>query len=192
VSIQGAVITTGYEPYIDVSGQNVTWSAPALPPLEDQSPSATVHLSTALVANDFSLDSGASLTLQGAVVVWGELDVEKGVSSTLLSLQGRLFTNQLSFYGYNAWDDVNWSNAYNDFVGLLGLSELLGGLLGIDRYFPGFMQSNYGLRVAPKINLKAGSATATYHWQDWSQPVYAPQAGDEGLIWDLLRWSESP
>jgi hypothetical protein len=192
VSIQGAVITGGFEADIDVTGQNVTWTSPALPALEDQSPGETVHLPAALVSDDFTLDSGATLTLQGALMVWDELEVEKGATSTAFALQGRLLTNQLEINGYETWDSVNWSNAYSNFMGLLGLNEILGLLLGDNRYFPGYMQTTYSLQVAPKVTIKAAPSTANDRWQDWSQPVYAAGSGDEGLIWDLLRWSESP
>jgi hypothetical protein len=186
VTIQGSIITDGFEPDIDVSGVNIAWSSAELPRLEGQAASETVHLPAALVMDDFRVDSGARMTLNGALVVWDELEVEERTSSTSFSMEGRVLADEFAIRGRSSWklNSTIWS-------ALLYYFNLNLDSTNPELYFPRWLEANFGMQAAPKITFRPGAATATHHWQDWSQPVYATQATDEGLIWDLLSWSES-
>jgi hypothetical protein len=48
----------------------------------------------------------------------------------------------------------------------------------------------YLLAAAPKLNF-IPPTNLTYHWPNWSQPIYVKADGDAGLRWNLVSWNES-
>src|SRR5262249_20722375 len=104
--------------------------------------------------------------------------------------QGRLIAQNLSLYGRTSWEQPigQWNSALNSFLSQLA-NLLLGNRL---LYFPQWIQANMGLNYQPLLTIQADSSGVAYHWHDWSQPMYKAASGDLGLIWEMIRQSESP
>jgi hypothetical protein len=99
-------------------------------------------------------------------------------------LQGRLFTEDLDIEARTEWTAVsslNW-----------GLQNTLFQLqkgLGI-KYYPDWMDATtFDLRAPPQFKFQPPSSV-TYHWPDWSQPIYTKAAGDDGLRWNIVSWKD--
>jgi hypothetical protein len=190
---EGAVFTTDLTPNIEVRGQEgddppAMWRAPKLPPLDGPASGETVCLPAALVKGDFRVLSDANARVEGAMAVWGEFEVVEGSAQTTFRFKGHLLAEQVAIRGRSSWDQTDWSGE------LAGL-EFFEFVFNIDPkwHFPYWLQLRPAqLNMAPKITLRPSDNAVKYHWQDWSQPVYVPAAGDAGLIWDVVRWNELP
>jgi hypothetical protein len=52
------------------------------------------------------------------------------------------------------------------------------------------MQDNAGVPYAPLLRFQRDTTGVKYHWQNWTEPVYKKDPADQGLRWNLVRWSE--
>jgi hypothetical protein len=182
-TVEGTIISHGVEPDILVEGQEVTWRAPELPALYGQPENEHVYLPAGLVYENMRVAGGAQGSLFGTVVVWKRLEVPLGDEQTAFNLTGRAFTMDFSLRGRSSWDLIAWPLSFFAFWEQLDRD-------GAEVYFPRWMQTSHGMKVAPKIKFRPSDATDKHHWQDWSLPVYAPHPDDAGLLWDVLRWTE--
>jgi hypothetical protein len=185
-TVEGTIICRGSEPDISVAGQQVTWQARELPALFDQPENEHVYLPAGLVADDLVVRSGANASVFGALAVWGDLEVVERDAPTTLDVTGRVLTRQFLVRGRTTWKpNATW------FL-LLWLFFNSQGEPDVTPYLPKWMEKCCGMIVEPKIKFRPSAANEKHRWQDWSQPVYVPAPGDAGLMWDLLRWTESP
>jgi hypothetical protein len=49
--------------------------------------------------------------------------------------------------------------------------------------------SVFDLQPIPRIKFQPPS-NVSYHWPDWSQPIYTKGAGDAFLRWDIVSWKD--
>ena len=193
VRIEGTVITSGSQPDIYVFGDNVTFSAPTLPALIDD-PATGYQLPAALVADDMCLGDGTTATVSGLVVAWDDFEISEGTDRTAFSLDGRLVTYKLKIGGRTEWNDsqVDWDTAHADFDAVCQQAINEADETPVNRYFPLWIEANKGLPPAPRLHIRGGPENVKYHFHDWDQPVFVPHPDDEGLRWDLIRWTDNP
>ena len=151
--------------------------------------SQTYQLPAAMVRNDLQFDDGAGATVRGLVMVWDEFRVREGSQANVFNLQGRLFANYLDFDARTQWNDVgSWTIAHLEFQ--LQYITVLGIYVSGVKYFPDWLdQSSYNLDAPPKITLKPPSGIS-YHWPDWTQPIYTKGSGESGLRWNIVSWRD--
>ena len=46
--------------------------------------------------------------------------------------------------------------------------------------------------LAASIVVRPDPAGVSYHWLDWSQPLFVLHPDDGGLKWDLIEWQDNP
>jgi hypothetical protein len=59
-------------------------------------------------------------------------------------------------------------------------------------YFPAWLANATPRNPKPLVQLGPDPDGPVYHWQNWDQPVYVPHPNDEGLVWDLIEWTDNP
>ncbi|HRX80489.1 MAG TPA: hypothetical protein P5307_15575, partial [Pirellulaceae bacterium] len=57
-------------------------------------------------------------------------------------------------------------------------------------YFPTWPQTNHALDYQPKLTIQPDPSSVSYHWHDWSKPLFEAHPDDGGLRWDLLEWQD--
>ena len=188
--LTGTLLCENSTAVITLSGTGVQLSGMNLPNLEGSSASSQLPL--AIVKNDVVAASSSISTINGLVIAWNQFVVSAGTKGTMLTLTGRVFADGFGINARTEWNavsEVQWQQSLNDFLAQynpllfpLGLSE---------QYYPRWMErSPYLLVAAPKLNF-APPTNVTYHWPNWSQPIYVKADGDAGLRWNLVSWGES-
>jgi len=186
VKIRGTLVVTGdasADVYID--GTNVVLEGADLAPLAGAA--APEQLPVLVLDGDLCIRLGASVAVNGMVIVDDEFEVEQDDQNAIVaSLRGRLMCKELVINGRNEWNQSgSWYEArLNEFnFQLLGLSPTL--------FFPDFLEKQYGLVVQPKIVIQGPATSTAFHWQDPGQPLLAPHNNDDSLVWDLIAWGDA-
>ena len=186
VQIQGTIIIHGsLDPDLDVDGEHVEMLPVDLPSIYGDS--ANYQLPVAIVADDIHVLSGSSGSLTGMALTWDETEVSYGSQVTAFDMQGRLIAGEFEVHERSQWDESSswWKTRLNEFMDQLG--EPKGEI-----YFPQFVEADRGLEQQPKIVFRPDPSGATYHWHDWTQPLFVAHPDDSGLRWDLIEWRDSP
>src|SRR4030095_13777126 len=189
--LNGTLLCENPSAVITLGGTGVQLDGLNLPSLEG---SSTVYqLPLAMVKYDVTVASSAAPTINGLLIAWNQFTVAPGVKATQLTFTGRVFSDGFGISGRTEWNaltQTQWQTSLDDFEAqynpllfVLGLSE---------QYYPRWMErSPYFLTAAPKLKF-VPPANITYHWPDFSPPIYVKAASDEGLQWNLVSWGESP
>ncbi len=187
VRITGTVISDGGSPEIQVYGTSVVLKPATLPALYGSSDS--YQLPSALVMDDFRINSGADAQLEGMTVVWDEFEVKTGLPTTKLAFQGNLITSALLLRGRSTWvqTPATWGSDRTNFI-VQSLNALD---LNRSLYFPDYLEKMKGFTVKPTLTFSADSSGVKPHWHDWSQAVYQPDPADPGLRWEVVRWEDN-
>src|SRR6185295_6520423 len=110
--------------------------------------------------------------------------IDSGSQNTAFNLQGRVFTEDFDIAARTEWtavSNLNWTLQHTLFA--------LQSAIGI-KYYPDWMDaSTFALRARPKIVFQP-SSNISYHWPDWSQPIYTKAAGDSYLRWNIVSWKD--
>ena len=186
VSIQGTIIMHGHSnPDLDVDGDNVTIIPVNLPAIYGDG--ATYQLPVAIVADDIHVTSGSSGTLTGMALTWDDTEVSHGSQDTSFEMQGRLVAGEFEVQGRSQWDQSTswWKTRLNKFMDQLAEPNA-------EPYFPLYVEADKELVQRPKIVFRPDPAAPSYHWHDWSQPLFVAHPDDGGLRWDLLDWQDDP
>ncbi|MBW3598542.1 MAG: hypothetical protein KY475_14880 [Planctomycetes bacterium] len=187
-TIRGTVIidrNSWLDADLRVTGTNVALAAPDLPPLYDQPADERIQLPAAIVADGFRADN-AKATIAGMVIAWETFQVVEEDEDNGFVMTGCVACEELSLDGRETW--ANRPNEWNDF--LEDFEENLDDPNPIP-YMPSFLAAEEDMHYDPKPTIRPDSGV-TYHWHDWSQPLYVPHPDDAGLVWDLIRWTENP
>ena len=172
---------------LQVYGKNVKLQGAALPALDGAT--QAVQLPAVIVRDDLNVSSGASATISGLAAVGGRYYVQQsGVAGTSLTHLGKLFCRKLALEGRNEWDqsDTWWQARLSEFLN----QWLTAGVTPIP-YFPDYLRSR-NLPPEPLTVIKSASTPVSYHWHNWTSPLYLPHANDSGLRWNLIDWQENP
>jgi hypothetical protein len=178
----GVLFSDGTSDEVRFDGTGVELNGLTLPAL---SGSSTVYqLPAAMANNDLVIKNNSSSLVRGLIISWSDFVLESGSQATAFNLQGRVFANDLDVSPRTEWTAVSHSTWNTKFT--LFLLQLL------YPYFPDYMAaSSYNLQPAPQITFQP-SSNVTYHWPDWSQPIYTTAVGDAGLRWNIVSWKDGP
>jgi hypothetical protein len=187
VRISGTIIAEGSGPEIQVSGTGVVLKPLNLPSLYGST--ETFQLPSVLAKDDFRVNSGADVQIEGMALVWDEFELKSGVAATKLALKGNLVTNSMLLRGRSSWvqTPITWSSDKNNFT----IQSL--NVLDPNRslYFPDYMEKIKGFVVKPTLTFSPDSSGVKPHWHDWTKAVYQPDPADPGLSWEVIRWEDN-
>ncbi len=189
VTLQGTLISSVDQAEVSIRGNNVRLQAFVLPRLDGSA--TTFQLPVALIKGRLRVEHQVrNGSLSGLAVAWDRFEFRRGEANVNFDVRGRLLTGELQLLGRDEWklDASMWSNGLTMFLAQLNASQ---GVTPI-QYFPQWMEVTQQLKVKPLLTIKPESSAVTYHWQDWSQPVYVPHPNDGGLRWDLVDWKDNP
>ena len=183
VTIDGTLIA-GSD--IFVSGRNVRLKPVDLAAVAGSD--RPVRLQAACAGDDFRVLPLAGGAVEGVLCVWDEFEVQAGTENVQFDILGRLVTKKFAVRGRWEWfynHDI-WKAAYDAFISQLTQPPNMR-----KSYFPDFV-AVFGRNPKPLITIKPDSSPPTYHFKKRLEPVYVPAAGDAGLRWDLIDWTDSP
>lgn len=155
--------------------------------------SQVYQLPAAMVRDDLVFQGGAAANVRGLIMVWDVFRLNEGSQADTFNIQGRLFANYLKLFYRTEWKNMSdWTLALSDFELQYIVDAVLGTYISGIKYFPDWLdQSSYDLNAPPKITLKP-PAGISYHWPDWSQPIYTKASGESGLRWNIVSWRDGP
>ncbi len=185
VSVTGVVIVnaTGSNPDMEISGTNVHFNSVALPQLDGSA--VMTKLPVAIVKDDLRVYDGAGGDINGLAVAWGELGFQSGSQNNDFTITGRVIANEFYSQPRSEWDSNYWYDRLrNFFLDLDDSNPIL--------FFPQWLQANRGLNPAPRLIVRPPQASETFHWHDWSQPIFVAHPSDGGLRWEVLELRELP
>ena len=176
----GVLFSDGASDEVRLDGTGVEINGLNLPAL---SGSSTVYqLPASMIRNNLVIKNNSNSLVRGLAMNWTNFVIESGSQSTVFNLQGRVFTEDFDIAARTEWTavaSVNW-----------GLQRTLFKLQSAVKYYPDWMDlSTYDLQAPPKITFQPPS-NITYHWPDWSQPIYTKAAGDSYLRWNIVSWKD--
>jgi hypothetical protein len=184
VTIEGTLI--GRDD-VQLTGQNVQLRSIALPALNGTT--TPVRLPALFVNDDFDIAASTTGTVDGNILVNDDFRAAQDASGPNLQILGRVTSDDFTITGRDNWEltDVLWSAIWTLFNGQASTGRI--------DLFPLWLSGNgtafSGLNPVPILTIKPNPAPLTAHWQDLTQPIYMPAAGDDGLRWNLIRWSVS-
>jgi hypothetical protein len=189
VSIRGTLIVDGWQPDVHIYGSNVHFRAVDLPQLEG-SPN-TIQLPALIIKDDlrvYEKSRGGSLT--GMAVVWNDFEFREGEAGVSFDVRGRVLTRKLRLFGRESWnlDSSTWSKLLGQFLSQLNDSKIASRIL----FFPDWLEAKVGLKAKPLLTIKPQDDSVSYHWQDWTQPIFVPHPLDPGLRWNLIDLRDDP
>jgi hypothetical protein len=156
-----------------------------LPPLFGTS--EPVQLPVVVCGDDFQVHTDAEVSIKGMVMCYDDFEVVSDNHRDIdLELEGKLVVANLLIRPRNDWNssETVWGNRWNTF-------HLQKSMPAGIAYFPQWLEK-INLSSRPRIKFKPAETEARYHWPSLSAPIYVPAAGDAGLRWDLLDWTENP
>ena len=181
VTIVGTVIA-GWS--IDLAGPNISVRPADLPPTYGSS--STVQLPALIAGDDLRVREACQATASGLIAVWNRFDVDPGTRDTTFDLTGRLACRQIRVEPRYTWNmnETEWTSMDQAFQ-----VEAISGNPEATTYFPMYL-AQHGYSYVPTIRLTAPDNTVEYQWITDGGSIYAPSAGDAGLMWDLLNWDD--
>jgi hypothetical protein len=188
VSIQGSIILSGSSvgPDLIIDGSDIRLAAVEIPGLDGEA--QTFQLPTAIVRDDFIVTGNArSCAVRGMVLAWDDFAFVRGTDQSEFFLEGRVFADELRLQPRSQWSQSGtwWEEKIGAFLAQADEPE------GIE-FLPVWLEEYAGFAPRAKLTLRPPSDSATYHWHNWSRPLFTPLATDAGLVWDLVHWQDNP
>ena len=192
-TIRGTLISKGSGVYSDIvlRGDNVHLEGINLPLLPTNT-SSDVQLPVALAADDITVKTSAGVTTHGLVVAWDDFTVEIGEEATMsFEVEGAVGCQDLKLCERNNWD-VSSSWWKGEFWNFRDQSDDADG----EPYFARWLEDEHSLDPEPTITIKEPATSVSYHWHDWSDPLFVHAANDPnnpdavGLSWKIIRWAD--
>jgi hypothetical protein len=187
VTIQGTLLTydSGNQGVIQVRGTNVNVLPFDLPLLYGDSTKR--QLPSVIAGDDVEVHDGSSSSLQGMIMAWDDLECFEASQATSLSVAGRVVVAELELQSRSEWNQSSswWKSRLRDFLLQLDDADAIA-------YFPKWIKHDRDLDYEPKLSLKPDPAGVSYHWPDWSEPLFQAHPDDGGLRWDLIDWRDNP
>jgi hypothetical protein len=180
VTIRGTLVC---KDNINVEGTNVKFEPVALPSLYGSTDPVRLHVAS---CTDFIVKNTAGGSLTGLLAVFDDLQFVKSPVTVAFAMTGRVITRKLYIEERQPWETLNWNDYYHTFM-----FQLAANAGTASAYFPMWMYVR-GYSPQPRITIKPDPATVTYHWNNWNNPIYQPHADDDGLRWDMVKWTENP
>lgn len=183
VSIQGTLIGQPASGKFKLRGTQVTIQAINLPALEGDD---TVYQLPAMIAgDDVEVDTDVQASITGAVTAFGDLEVRAGDSNAQLKIEGSVFAENFDLQACESWQSIAAYSAIHqqNFMSIKGQTTTENFVEWLDESTSGKLENRF--RIALPEN------PPTYQWLDLSQPIYLVGDGDEGLVWELVRWKDN-
>ncbi|MDY0167748.1 MAG: hypothetical protein RBS80_14465 [Thermoguttaceae bacterium] len=185
VTIRGSLFTRGGSlSDIEVHGNGVRLEPVDLPPLDGTS--EPVHLPALVSADDLRFHSGARAELKGLVLAQDDLEVYTAHQNQIaLRIEGHAAGRDLYIRPRDPWDRAtDWWNGR--FI-LFWLQRSAG-----IPWFPEWLRLGSSLAIQPQIVFAPNPRSIRYHYYSPDQPIYVPHPDDEGLRWNVVRWTMNP
>lgn len=184
VTIRGSLFTRGDgSSNIVVQGNDVRLEPMDLPALDDASD--PVQLPVLISAGDISVGNGTQAVLKGLVLARDDFNVATAhQNQTSLHLEGHLACRNLIVGHRTPW---NRSAAWWNLVWNLFWIQRSEGI----QWFPALL-SLMDLNINPRITIVPDTRSIRYHYYHPTQPIYVPHADDDGLRWNVVRWTTNP
>ena len=187
VSLQGTVIG-GCD--INIHAGSNTFSSLTVPPYQhsDIPSSVRVRMPTAVVNDDFRVETDANLTFKGLVMAKDELIVLSDSQQHMnVNIQGKAAAAKLNIDPRSEWmmSSYWWADRASTYYVYYYYTW----------YFPVWLnRSPYYLNYQPCIQIKPDSDTTPYHWYNGNEPLFQVDSagGDAGLRWEVIRWTDNP
>jgi hypothetical protein len=186
VSVQGTIITTGSQADLCVEGDNVELSPVALPALYGTT--TPIELPVAMATDDIRVRPYTGTSIRGYAMAADEFSWDQGDSDATCLLEGRLLCGKLKLYGRTDWQAISatsWESWLTTFMNQLAGANPVA-------HFPTWVDDVQGHCYDPLLTIRPATTAVTYHWQDWTQPVFVAHANDAGLMWKIIRWVDDP
>lgn len=187
VSIQGTLLTydSGSNDIVQLRGTGVSLSPYTLPFVYGDN--TIRQLPTILSGDDIEVYSGSDSTIRGMIMAWDDVECLSGTQSTRFDVQGLVAASELELQSRSEWDQSEswWKTRLHEFLNQLDGAKPM-------QRFPEWLKAEHALDYEPKITLKPDTTGVTYHWHDWSQPLFVAHPDDGGLRWDVIRWVDDP
>ena len=190
VSLEGTLVCNGDVKV--VSGTN-TFTSPKFPPYTHRDiPSNAIIQLPAIVSNDdFEAQVGTSTTVNGLVLVKDKFLVKEDTQSGIaVTVSGKIAAKRLDIRPRSEWrNSRDWWNLvwslyypYRLYYPMWGDS------------FPTWLSdaSDSTIAPVPHICIKPNPEANCYHWYNGNNPLFKPPSADEGLTWELIRWTDNP
>lgn len=166
---------------IRVEGANVHFQPAELPALHGSE--TPVRLPVASCQN-FLVKPGAEGSLTGFLAVFDKFEIEKSPETVEFAITGRVVARKFYIKERQPWEQLNWHDYYHDgFLKQPGPTQ--------EQFFPVWMGLQ-GRDPRPRLTVKPDPSPVRYHWHYPQDLIYVPHPDDEGLRWELVRWTDSP
>ncbi len=183
-AIRGSLFTRGSSSDIEVRGQGVVLEAFDLPALDGTS--EPVHLPVLVGAGNIRFHRDSDATLSGLVLARDTFDVRAAEQRRLaLRIEGHAAGRNLSIGPRSDWDRTEtwWSTMW-----LLFWLQRSDGIA----WFPEWLRLAAGFDLEPRLAFVQGTRPIRYHYYNPNQPIYVSHPDDEGLRWNVVRWTMNP
>ncbi len=183
-TIRGSLFTRGDgSSDIVVQGNDIRLEPMDLPPLDGASD--PVQLPVLVSAGDISFGNGTEAVLKGLVMARDDFNVTTTQQNQMsLSLEGHIACGNLIVGHRTSW---NSSKFWWNFVWSLFWLQRSEGI----QWFPALL-SLTDLDIKPQITIVPDTRSIRYHYYHPTQPIYVPHADDDGLRWNVVRWTMNP
>jgi type II secretory pathway pseudopilin PulG len=185
VTLRGTLVTVGGSE-VEFDGAGARFASQELPPLFGAD--EPIRLPTIVGADGMILKQGADVELTGMVLLGDEFEVRKEhPGDIVLRMTGRLAAKNIYVHVRKRWDESSswWQSTWNAFWSQRDAPG------GTDNFVV-WLNDVHKLHSAPDITIKPDDQPIRYHWQDLNQPIYVPAAGDDGLRWEVIAWTDNP
>ena len=168
---------------IKIEGSNVHFEPVELLALHESVDPVRLPVAT---CQNFFVKPNAGGSLTGMLAVFDEFKIEKSPETVAFVITGRVIARKLFIKERQPWETLNWKDYYELF------EDQLGGAEGsVVPYFPVWM-GNQGRNPIPLLTIAPDATPVAYHWKKPYNLIYVPHPDDDGLRWDLLKWTENP
>ena len=183
VTIHGSLFTRGSS-HVEVRGAGVRLEPIHLPALDGTG--EAVRLPTLVSSGNIRFHSGSAAELKGLVLAREDVEVRAADQSDLtLRIEGHTSARRLLIRPRDPWDR---SSDWWDAVWLLFQLQRATGI----PWFPEWLEKTTSLSIQPRIVFEPNPQPSRYHYYHPDEPIYVPHPDDEGLRWNVVRWTMNP
>ncbi|MDP7016762.1 MAG: hypothetical protein QGG36_13250, partial [Pirellulaceae bacterium] len=187
VRLSGSIVTQESRD-VYIWGKHLEITPPELPALVDET--ARRRLPAIYGGDEVRVGADASGSIRGVVAAHGRLRVTSREADRQLLIDGPVICQQVEiaasqdFQRASSW----WRERHAEYFAKRRRLD--------ERWFPAWLQAGHDVSPKPTLtvrhNRKTNPLGGEVHWQDWSKPIYAPAAEDNGALrWELIEWRDA-
>ncbi|MHC2066828.1 LamG-like jellyroll fold domain-containing protein [Bremerella sp. T1] len=182
-TIRGTLISQVSGSDIRLRGSEIEITGANLPSLDGDS---TVYQFPALIAlDDIEASYNVGATINGAIAAFGDLEINSLYSNSKFQLTGQVFVDEFDLQAKAEWSSVaTYSHYYlSNFHNAVGHTNTT-------TNFASWLDETSSAKFENNVKIEAPETPPSYRWLDLGQPIYQKGDGDEGLVWELVRWKD--